>query len=213
MITHFHIKNFRSCPDWRFSFGKKTYIMGENGSGKTHILDVLHFLGGSSFVYSDNCIDDESFFEVTFEENFLAKSYTFYQQNKKGIYAIQGIKTTKPKYIKSLPFRTVFVSPFDMNLLYFAPSMRRDYIDSILERSFEQFRNIRRDYEGVMRQRNALLKRIKDGKAQARDLDFWDTKFAQLAETYLLYRNKFADFLKENSHVIQQDLPKYSVEF
>jgi recombinational DNA repair ATPase RecF len=49
-----------------------------------------------------------------------------------------------------------------MNLLYFAPSIRRDYIDSILDRTFSQFRMVKREYEGVMRQRNALLKKIRE---------------------------------------------------
>lgn len=120
---------------------------------------------------------------------------------------------TKPKYLKSLPFRTVFVSPFDMNLLYFAPSMRREYIDNLLERSFDQFRKVRSDYETVMRQRNVLLKRVKDGEANAKDLDFWDAKFAELAEIYLLYRKKFVDFVVEYIPEIRKDLPKYTLKF
>ena len=109
---------------------------------------------------------------------------------------------TKTKYQSSLPFRTVFVSPFDMNILYFAPSMRRDYIDSLLDRSYEQFRRVRRDYETTMRQRNALLKNVRDGKAEERDLDFWDKKFASLAETYLLYRKKYIAFVEDELSVL-----------
>ncbi len=71
-----------------------------------------------------------------------------------------------------------------MNLLYFAPSIRRDYIDLILARSYEQFSKVRRDYELVMRQRNALLKKIRDGFAKKEDLDFWDQKFAECADMY-----------------------------
>jgi recombinational DNA repair ATPase RecF len=49
-----------------------------------------------------------------------------------------------------------------MNLFYFAPSYRRDYIDSILERSYESFRSVRREYDTIMRQRNALLESIRE---------------------------------------------------
>ena len=78
------------------------------------------------------------------------------------------------KYREELPYRTVFVSPFDMNLFYFAPSLRRDYIDSILARTFAQFSSVKRDYDESMRQRNALLKKIRDGEAKREDLSYWD---------------------------------------
>lgn len=64
--------------------------------------------------------------------------------------------------MNALPWRTVYISPFDMNLLYFAPSMRRDAMDTILARVYEQFGSVRRDYDMIMRQRNALLKKIRE---------------------------------------------------
>jgi recombinational DNA repair ATPase RecF len=72
------------------------------------------------------------------------------------------LKISGKKYEESLSFKTVFIGPFDMNLLYFAPALRRDYMDNILERAFSQFRIVKRDYEGIMRQRNALLKKIRE---------------------------------------------------
>jgi DNA replication and repair protein RecF len=86
--------------------------------------------------------------------------------------------------MQSLPWRTVHISPFDMNLLYFAPSMRRDYMDTVLSRSHGQFSALKKNYDIVMRQRNALLKKIRDGEAKRQDLDFWDQKFAECADTY-----------------------------
>ena len=53
-----------------------------------------------------------------------------------------------------------------MNLLYFAPGVRRDYIDSILSRTYTQFPKVKREYDLTMRQRNALLKKIREGEAK-----------------------------------------------
>lgn len=85
-----------------------------------------------------------------------------------------------------------------MNLLYFAPSIRRDYIDSILTRTFGQFSTIKREYEGVMRQRNALLKRIRDGESKKEDLEYWNKSFAEKAYLYMLYRKKWQSFVIDN---------------
>lgn len=111
----------------------------------------------------------------------------------------------------NLPYRTVFVSPFDMNLFYFAPSMRRDMLDSILERAFGQFRSVRREYENIVRQRNALLKKIREGEAQRSDLSYWNTLFVEKAHIYHLYRMKWRDFVDENMEQITAYLPKYSI--
>lgn len=103
------------------------------------------------------------------------------------------------------------MSPFDMNLLYFAPSFRRDYIDNILARTHEQFRETKKDYENIMRQRNALLKKIRDGETGEEDLVFWDKKFAEKASLYRSYRKLYTNFLDENASILNTFLQKYDI--
>ncbi len=128
-------------------------------------------------------------------------------------FVIQGAKITKPKYLQALPWRTVLISPFDMNLLYFAPSMRRDYIDLILTRTHEQFSKVRRDYELTMKQRNALLKKIRDGESKREELDFWDHKFAEYAHMYGLYRSRYRDYVGNSLSRFPTFFQKYSPIF
>lgn len=75
--------------------------------------------------------------------------------------------------------------------------MRRDEFDLVLSQAYAQFGQVRRDYDLTMRQRNTLLKRIREGDSRPSELEFWDTKFAELADTYRLYRKKLSDFLVE----------------
>lgn len=84
-------------------------------------------------------------------------------------------------------------------------------IDSSIERAFGQFRKIRREYDAIMRQRNALLKRIREGEAQRNDLTYWDRAFAEKAYTYHLYRMKWVDFVGEHMGSISGALPKYQI--
>lgn len=126
---------------------------------------------------------------------------------------IQGKKVTGMRYREELPFRTVFVSPFDMNLLYFAPSHRREYIDSILSRTFSQFSKVKREYDQTMRERNALLKSIRECVAQREDLTYWNKSFAQKAELYMLYRKKWIDFTKKHDEKVSKFLQKYTLTF
>lgn len=75
------------------------------------------------------------------------KSFSLARSDEKDTYMIQNKKISGIKYKESLPYRTVFISPFDMNLLYFSPGVRRDYIDNILSRTYAQFSKVKRDYE------------------------------------------------------------------
>ncbi len=193
--------------------GQRTYIIGANGSGKTHILDAIHMLSGSRPLYGDATLDAGSEFEGIFEVSGLRKSYRMVRDDTREYYAIQGSKTTKPKYLAALPWRTVHISPFDMNLLYFAPSMRRDYIDLILSRTYEQFPRVRRDYDLAMRQRNAMLKKIRDWQGKREDLDFWDTKFAEYAQSYGLYRVRYRDYVRAHMSEFPSFFVKYTPIF
>jgi DNA replication and repair protein RecF len=100
-----------------------------------------------------------------------------------------------------------------MNLLYFAPAMRRDYIDLILTRTYAQFPGIRRDYELAMRQRNAMLKSIRDGLSKREDLDYWDSKFAEVAESYGLYRTRYVSYVQHTMAQFPTFFAKYAPEF
>lgn len=113
----------------------------------------------------------------------------------------------------ALPWRTVHISPFDMNLLYFAPAMRRDYIDLILSRTYAQFPGIKRDYDLVMRQRNAMLKSIREGLSKREDLDYWDSKFAEVAESYGLYRARYVAYVRYAMEQFPTFFAKYTPAF
>ena len=213
MLTRLSIKNFRSCPAWDFSFWKNTLAFGPNGSWKTHILEWIHILAGWSSVYGNIPIDPGTHIEWYFSENDLTQKYTLHKEEAKESWSINGRIGTKSKYMENLPFRTVLISPFDMNLLYFEPSIRRWSMDSILERSFAQFRKIKRDYELTMRHRNALLKKVREGFANKTDIDYWDKKVGELGHIYLLYRDKYSEFIAENISSVTVLWEKYAIFF
>lgn len=191
MISSFSISGFRGCGEMHIQLSKSTGIIGENGSGKTHILEAIHLASGGNLTYIQAPRTEDAFFEILFREEIGEKLFSLSRHEEKDIYKIQGTKVSGIKYRENLPYRTVFVSPFDMNLLYFAPAMRREYMDNILARGMHQFTGVRREYDGTMRQRNALLKKIRDNEARREDLDYWDRSFAEKAYMYHLYRMKW----------------------
>lgn len=213
MLSSLLIRGFRGCSEKHLELEISTGIIGTNGSGKTHILEALHIASSGYFAYLQSTRDEGSFFEILFTSEVWEKSFSIEREWGRDIYKVQWIKLSGKKYREQLPFRTVFVSPFDMNLFYFAPSMRREYIDGILARTFAQFTQVRRKYELIMRQRNALLKKVREWVASKNDLNFWDNAFCEIAITYNLYRRKWRGFVEEHMEIIHSFLPIYNLRF
>lgn len=64
---------------------------------------------------------------------------------------------------------------------------------------------MRREYLAALRSRNALLKRIAEGKASPSDLDAWDLLFAQKATRYYSYRKRIVEKVSDS---IERIVPK-----
>lgn len=197
-----------------YTIAAMTAIIGRNGSGKTHFLEAIHLAAGGEIPYIYARPDEDRSFEITLETPVGTKKFQRTQQGKrKEIYSIQGKKVTRAIYRKELPITPLLISPFDMNLLYFAPQYRREMIDSILDRAYTNFLPVKRAYQASMQQRNSLLKMIREGSAKSSDLDFWDGEFAKQAQYYDLYRRKWVSFIERNSHVFRDALKSYDISF
>ncbi|PID84421.1 hypothetical protein CSB09_01270 [Candidatus Gracilibacteria bacterium] len=212
-ITSLSLHNFYGVDDWSADISENTHCIGSNGSGKTHILNALHLALGGKVLYGKNKLLPGTKITFTVQDaNGMEMVYLFGNDGKKE-YTMRGETIyTKPKYLQNLPIRSVFISPFDMNMLYFAPQIRRDYLDNVCARAYPNFIKVQRDFERTMRQRNALLKNIREGQSAFNDLDFWDSKFAEIAYLYGQYRIKFIDFITSIMPEFPQFFGKYVIQ-
>jgi DNA replication and repair protein RecF len=67
----------------------------------------------------------------------------------------------------------VLFSADDLLMIAGSPSLRRHYIDLMLMQVDPTYSSARSHYERVLVQRNHLLKRVREGEAQAEELGFW----------------------------------------
>ncbi len=73
----------------------------------------------------------------------------------------------------------VLFTAADIDLISGAPSARRRYIDITLSQVDSRYVVARSRLERVIAQRNHLLKRLREGLAQAGELSFWDAELAR----------------------------------
>ena len=85
----------------------------------------------------------------------------------------------------------VLFSADDIELVYGPPSGRRRYLDILISQSDPLYIKALQRYQRVVRQRNQLLKTLREGRAEAGELEFWDDELVREG-SWLTWRRKEA---------------------
>lgn len=207
MIEKLLLKNFRNFSDSEFYFQQKNFISGKNGMWKTNILEALS-LFASPLLDIDFSMLLKKWEEVLYIEIVLIDgkkvSLSYDSITKKKKYSIQGKNTTKKKVLEIVPPMVSF-HPLGMNLMYFWPSKRRDFLDHILSLTFPDYGKLIKKYKKIVTSRNKVLKNISEWKSKKSEIDFWNKHFLELACEIYKYRIPLIRFIQNHS----QDLHKY----
>ncbi len=171
-------------------------FLGPNGSGKTNILEAVSVL---AFTKSFLGVEDESlrtwgteFYRVTArvrtdagEERELQVVSQIAPRKQKGCF-VNGVRVPLTGLIGALP--TVIFLPQDLTLFTGSPSERRRYLDQILSQVSPEYFSALLEYQKIIKQRNALLKAIREGTAPQDVLDAWDQQLAEKGSVLTLMR-------------------------
>ena len=158
------LTNFKNYPKTRFSFSKElNFLTGSNGSGKTTVLDAIHYLclGKGYFHFSDqNSVKHaESFFRI--EGDFLNEEIhritcAFQPGNKKELQKNGIIYSRIADHVGLIP--VVMITPDDQLLIDEGSEERRRFIDNTISQIDHSYLETLIDYNRVLQQRNAALK-------------------------------------------------------
>lgn len=227
-INRLNLVNFRSYKKYQIDFSDITIFIGQNGVGKTNVLEAVWLLadGRSWRTAHDNetIFWDEDFAKVNASivskngdidlELLLQKQASKnYPQPK--MLKINGVKNRLIDLLGQMP--AVLFSPETMQMVGGAPSLRRKFLDIMLSQTDHKYVLDLLEYQKVIRARNKLLFLIKQGKAKTDELDFWDEKFITLS-TYLIKKRreaiKFFDaLLTSNYQAISGTKEKLSIKY
>jgi len=163
-ITLLNFKNYTDA-DLRFSETVNVFT-GNNGSGKTNMLDAIHYLCLCKSYF--NPIDTQQI--KTGEEVFMIQGdFDRSEKNEKiscGVKRNQKkqFKRNKKEYDKLADhiglFPVVMVSPYDVNLIMEGSEERRKFIDNVISQTDGHYLDQLITYNRILANRNALLKQI-----------------------------------------------------
>ena len=218
-LLKLQLQNFRSYATYSLPLTKNTLVItGENGVGKTNILEAAYFLStGKTFRSSDqdNLIKigmdyflvkgevaeefdaKDSASESAPESESLEVAYANYPRKQK-IFKVNDVATPHAKYLGNLI--TVLFHPKDLNLLYMEPSLRRKYINLLLSQTDREYLQSLTNYTKLLKQRNALLDEIAERNVSESELETWDERLADEGAKIIFKRIEAVKILSKNLH-------------
>lgn len=184
-----------------------TVIHGRNGTGKTSLLEAVHYcaltrgLGGSTdreclsfgkehFTIRGGFISDRgSVTEVRID---------YSPEKEKRIYVNDQEMTSFSRHVGSIP--CVTFTPQELSIVTGAPAERRKFLDSSICQCDRRYMHELMTYRRVLQQRNALLACGIDHHGNLAGLDIWTEQLsmhaASIVRTRQLFLSRFIPIFK-----------------
>lgn len=175
-IKNLKLFNFKNHSEKSFDFSPEiNCFVGNNGAGKTNILDALHYLSmAKSFLGNldaQNILHESDFFAIEAEIQGEEKNDIIkVQLPKEGKKIIKKNDKTYERIADHIGFLpSVMISPYDANLISDGSESRRKFLDAMISQTDSDYLFALIQYQKTLQQRNALLKYF--AKNRTFDLD------------------------------------------
>lgn len=217
-IKNLKLTNFRNHRKLNVEFDSDiTLITGDNGSGKSSILEAIHLLSTGRtrmskydrdlVTYGENFCSIESNIETN-DQEFLMELQIIPNEN----FENASIKKAKiNKVAKSIQyftgiFNSVLFSPQDIQLITGSPSERRRYMDDMISQTDLEYKRCLSNYTKALRQRNKLLENINKGLGGNNEIGFYTDEIIKNGEMMQKKRDEMfeniAPIILENGKVL-----------
>lgn len=195
------ISQFKNLKEVGISFSPRfNCFVGDNGAGKTNILDALYLLSMTKSFFNStdvmNIRHGDDFFSVrasyvrSGEELELFCSYS---ASSKKSFKRNGKQYEKlGDHIGYVPL--VMVSPEDIDLILGGSEVRRKWLDMVISQCDSDYLFTLMKYNKVLQQRNTLLKSMQGAMlCDSSLIEVWDDRLVELGEVILKVRQRFID--------------------
>jgi len=198
-LKNLSLLNFRLCSEQEFEFSEGVNcLLGNNGSGKTNVLDAIHYLSlCKSYI---NNVDSLQIKEGN--DFFMVQGHFVKDQRDEMITCTvkrnqkKQFKRNKKEYDRLSEhiglFPVVMISPYDTNLIFEGSEERRKFLDNALSQTDPDYLETLIQYNRVLANRNAVLKQNGgNGSVDPILLDVLDEQLGQFGKTLFEKRKIF----------------------
>lgn len=207
------LTNIRNRTKIQLNFTDTTIILGQNTAGKTSILEAIHILSNGKSFRADEDKDviatEEEFARIEAEilgedKNILTVIFSLKLSRLSKKYLINGVGRRHAEFIPYIT--TVLFTPEDLDLLVGSPSLRRNFLNSVLSQSEKGYRVSLLIYEKAIKQRNRMLYLTREGKKHfgIHEFEYWDNLLIQHGNILTQKREEFIEYLNSSQKAIFQ---------
>lgn len=195
-LTQLSVINFRSHPDARLIINEKVSVFtGHNGSGKTNLLDAIHYLS-----FCKGFLNPSDAQNIHLKEGFFLVEGKFEAENTT-ISLSCGLKRGQAKSFKRngkeyerlsehiglIPL--VVIAPTDIVLFSGGSEERRKFMDSVISQYDRKYLDSLIRYNRILKQRNVLLR---EGNPDRTMLEIFDMQLVEFSKPIFEARKHFA---------------------
>ena len=209
--------NFKNLEAQSFDFQHKiNCFVGDNGVGKTNILDAIYYLSFAKSYFNSVAIQNirhgASFFMVEGDyiiEDRNEKIVCSLKKGQKKVLKRNGTIYEKfSEHIGQLPL--VIISPADRDLVTDGSDTRRKFIDGVISQQDKKYLLDLLAYNKILSQRNALLKYFAANRTfDALNLSVYDEQLSEygtrIYEVRKAFLEKFIPIFNEKYQIISND--------
>jgi DNA replication and repair protein RecF len=208
-LKNLQLHQFKNHSKSKFTFTNPVNcFVGNNGAGKTNILDAIHYLSQTKSYF--NHIDSQN---IKFNEAYFMLKGTFDKDGRTSEIQCnlkdgegKKIQNNNKKYSRFSEhigqFPIIIISPTDANLIIEDSEVRRKYLDSSIAQYKQSYLQVLIQYKKALKQRNALLKQFfEKGYYDSITLEIYDK---QLIEHGSIVHSERKKFLKQLTPVFNK---------
>lgn len=197
-LRHLKLIDFKNIKEFETDFSQINCFVGNNGVGKTNMLDSIYYLSFCKSYFSPNDTssirEGADFFAI--HGDYVLKgtaehfSCTLEADGRKQIKHSGKLYKRHSEHIGRLP--SVMVAPNDQSLITGGSENRRRFVDIIVSQQDKTYLNNLIRYNKAVEQRNKLLKNyLKTRFLDETALDIWDEQAAFYGDDIRQRRREF----------------------
>ncbi|TXF78880.1 DNA replication/repair protein RecF [Chryseobacterium sp.] len=206
VIQKLSLLNFKNHREKSFEFSPQiNCFVGNNGAGKTNVLDGLHYLSVAKSFLGNTDLNNIRASADGVSEDFFTVEGQIFDGEKENIIKVQMPKDAK-KIIKKndKPYEriadhigflpSVIISPYDSNLISDSGESRRRFLDAMISQTDSEYLFNLIQYQKTVQQRNALLKSFaKNRYFDAGNLEIYNEPLIKFGTAIFRKRLEFLD--------------------
>lgn len=213
IIETLALYDYRNYHHLNFKFSNKlNIIIGNNGEGKTNILESIYVLA-----ITKSFRDQEMENLIAFNEPYSIMKCNLNKKNQRQELKIELYRDKRQKkiYINDKQIKTyndyltnlnvILFSQQDMDIIRGAPSVKRKYLNIEIGQTSNKYLSLVNEYNKYLKQRNDLLKKYNEKDESTKILlDILTSKLVEKGSLIYVYRNKFiTDINKKLSKIYE----------